>query len=250
MKYPEDFVDKIVLGDCLDLMPLIPDGVADMILADLPYQVTARNDWDVVIPMEPLWKQYDRLIKPNGAIVLTAQGKFSAMLIMSATVPYRYSAVWCKHNTTNQLNAKKQLLRQHEDILIFYKDQPPYHPIGLVKKGTITRQGKKSTTCYGKQDRDPYLQEWTNWPTTLIRVNDRTTGIHSTEKPLALMNYLAKSFSDEGALILDNCSGSGTVAVTARLSNRHFICIEKDHEMHAKSLERLERDAPEKELFS
>src|ERR1035437_9151269 len=103
MKYPEDFIDKIILGDCLEIMPMIPDASISMVMADLPYGTT-QNPWDSIIPLEPLWKQYDRIIKLNGAIVLTAQGKFSAMLIMSATVPYRYSAVWCKHNTTNQLN--------------------------------------------------------------------------------------------------------------------------------------------------
>lgn len=249
MKYPEDFVDKIVNGDCLELMPMVPDGSVDMVLCDLPYEVTARNEWDVIIPMGPLWEQYNRILKPNGIVILTAQGKFSAMLIMSATIPYKYSAVWCKHNHTNQLNAKKQLLRKHEDILFFYKAQPPYHPIGLVKKGTVTRQGKTSTTCYGEQDRDPYVQEWTNWPTTLIEVDGKTTKTHPTEKPVALFSYLIQTFSDEGALILDNCSGSGTTAVSARMLGRHFICIEKDPEMHAKSVARLERDAPEEGLF-
>jgi DNA modification methylase len=210
---------------------------------------TTQNPWDSIIPLEPLWKQYDRIIKPNGAIILTAQGKFSAMLIMSATVPYRYSAVWCKRNTTNQLNAKKQLLRQHEDILIFYKDQPTYNPVGLVKKGTITRQGKKSTTCYGEQDRNPYMQEWTNWPTTLIRVRDQTSKTHPTEKPLELFSYLIKTFSNEGDVVLDNCSGAATTSVGSRLLGRHFICIEKDPVMYAKSLVRLERDAPENGLF-
>ena len=248
MKYPEDFIDKILLGDCIEIMPEIPDGCIDTIVCDLPYGIT-NNFWDSIIPLEPLWKQYNRLIKPNGAIILTAQGKFSAMLIMSATVPYRYSAVWCKRNHTNQLNAKRQLLRKHEDILIFYKEQPPYHPVGLIKKGTLTKQGKKATTCYGDQNRDPYIQEWTNWPTTLINVDGKTSKTHPTEKPLELFTYLLKIFSNEGDLILDNASGSATTAVASRLSGRHFVCIEKDPEMYAKSLLRLERDAPEDGLF-
>lgn len=235
--------DAIVQGDCLKLFPLLDSHSIDLILADLPYGTT-QNPWDSIIPMEPLWAQYKRLIKPNGAIILTAQGKFSAMLIMAATVRYQYSAIWCKRNHTNQLNAKKQLLRQHEDILIFYDDQPTYNPQGLVKHDKITKQGKTATTCYGEQNRDPYFQEWTNWPTTLIQVDDKTSKTHPTEKPLALWAYLMKTFSNEGDLVLDNCSGSGTTAVAARLLERHFVCIENDADMHAKSVARFDSEFP------
>jgi DNA modification methylase len=248
MKYPEDFVDKIILGDCLEVMSKIPEHCIDLILCDLPYQVT-QNGWDQIIPMEPLWEQYSRLIKPNGAIVLTAQGKFSAMLIMAAKVKYQYSAVWVKNNHTNQLNAKKQLLRQHEDILIFYDNQPTYNPQGIVKVEKVTVQGKKSTTCYGVHSREDYLQEYSNWPTTLIQVKGKTTGIHPTEKPVNLFSYLCKTFSNEGDLVLDNCSGSGTTAVMAKSIDRHFICIENDPEMHAKSVERFNKEFQNDGLF-
>jgi len=249
MNYPEDFIDKIIQGDCLEVMKDLPDASINTIISDLPYGTT-QNHWDSVIPLELLWMQYNRIIKDNGAIILTAQGKFSAMLIMSATVPYRYSAVWCKKNHTNQLNAKKQLLRKHEDILIFYKSQPSYNPIGLVKKGTLTKQGKTVTTCYGDQKRDPYIQEWSNWPTTLIEVDGKTSKTHPTEKPVSLFSYLIKTFSNEGDLILDTCSGSGTTAISCRTNNRRFICIEKDSDIHSKSLARLEKEAPLIDLWS
>jgi DNA modification methylase len=242
--------DAIVQGDCLKLMPLVPDHSVDLVLADLPYGTT-QNQWDSVIPLEPLWAQYDRLLSKDGVVVLTAQGKFSAMLILAApeSIPYRYSAVWCKRNHTNQLNAKRQLLRKHEDVLVFYRGDPAYNPQGLVRKGTLTKQGKTSTTCYGEQKRDPYVQEWTNWPTTLIEVDGKTSRTHPTEKPLALWVYLMRTFSNEGGLVLDNCSGSGTTAVAARMFGRRFVCIEKDADIHAKSLVRLEQEAPVCDLF-
>ena len=249
LSYPEDFVDKIILGNCLDLMPLMPDGCIDMILCDLPYGTT-QNTWDSIIPLAPLWVQYRRLIKPNGAIVLTAQGKFSAMLIMSATVKYQYSAVWCKRNHTNQLNAKRQFLRKHEDVLVFYNSQPTYNPQGLVKHDKLTKQGKTATTCYGDQKRDPYVQEWTNWPTTLIEVDGKTSKTHSTEKPVALFSYLIRTFSNEGDIVLDNSSGSGTAAISAKLNDRRFVCMEKDPEMHAKSVARFNTECPKDSVFA
>lgn len=250
IKYPEGFVDKIVMGDCLELMPMMPDGCVSLVLCDLPYGTT-QNPWDSIIPLKPLWEQYDRLLKPDGIVVLTAQGKFSAMLMMSCPngIPYRYSAVWCKKNHTNQLNAKHQLLRKHEDVLIFYRGSPPYNPVGLIRKGTVTKQGKTATTCYGDQNRDAYIQEWTNWPTTLIEVDGKTSKTHPTEKPVALFSWLVKTYSNSGDLVLDNSSGSGTTAVACRMNDRQFVCMENDPVMHAKSVARLEREFPEQGLF-
>jgi site-specific DNA-methyltransferase (adenine-specific) len=166
------------------------------------------------------------------------------------TIPYRYSAVWCKSNHTNQLNAKKQLLRKHEDVLIFYRGTPVYNAQGLVKKGTVTHQGKTATKCYGEQKREPYVQEWTNWPTTLIQVDGKTSKTHPTEKPASLFSYLLRTYSNPGALVLDNSSGSGTTAVACLATGRRFICMEKDPDMHAKSVARLEGGCPEDGIFS
>ena len=251
MEYPKDFLNQILNGDCLELMPQLPDKSVDLILADLPYGTT-QNPWDSIIPLNPLWEQYERILKPHGNVVLTAQGKFSAMLIMSAhpNLPYRYSAVWCKRNHTNQLNAKKQLLRKHEDILIFYRKNAVYNPVGLVKKGTITKQGKTVTTCYGEQKRDDYVQEWTNWPTTLIEVDGKTSKTHPTEKPVSLFSYLIRTFSNKGDVVLDSCSGSGTTAVACVLTERNFICMEKDEDEHKKSLLRFALDVPSQNILS
>lgn len=235
-----EIVDKIHCADCLDFMPQIPDQSFNLILADLPYGTT-QNQWDSIIPLEPMWTQYRRLIKPNGVVILTAQGKFSAMLIMSAAVKYQYSAVWCKHNHTNQLNAKKQFLRRHEDILFFYNSQPTYNPQGLIPFRKLTKQGQKATTCYNKHDRSAYLQEWTNWPDSLVMVDGKTCGIHPTEKPVALFGYLIKTFTNQNDFVLDNASGSGTTAVCCRELGRHFVCIEKDSDMYVKSVERLKK---------
>lgn len=246
MNYPDDFkdkIDRIINADCLEVMPQIPDKSIDLILCDLPYGVTARNEWDSIIPLDKLWDQYSRIIKDNGCVILTAQGKFSAQLMISSEgkVKYQYSMVWIKPNHTNQLNAKKQPLRKHEDVLVFYNNQPVYNPQGLTRKDSMTKQGKKSTNNYGKQERVEYYQEWTNYPTTLIYTKMQTEGMHPTEKPCDLFAYLVKTYTNEGALVLDNCSGSGVLAIVCARLKRHFICIEKDPIYYQASLNRLEK---------
>ena len=201
--------------------------------------ITSRNTWDTIIPLEPLWNEYSRLIKKNGLIILTSWGKFSAQLIMSSTVKYQYSMVWCKPNHTNQLNAKKQPLRKHEDILVFYNHQPVYNPQGLIEKRSITKQGKTATTNYCDQKRDDYFQEWTNYPTTLIYTKTKTTKQHPTEKPLELFEGLIKTYSNEGFVVLDNCAGVFTTAVACASLNRKWICIEKEEKYCKIGEERL-----------
>jgi len=232
-------IDVIIHGDCLEVMKDIDNKSIDLILCDLPYGITNRNEWDFIIPLEPLWTEYSRIIKDNGAIILTSWGKFSAQLIMSSKVKYQYSMVWCKPNHTNQLNAKKQPLRKHEDILVFYNKQPIYNPQGLIPKNQITRQGKTATTNYGNIDRSPYFQEWTNYPTTLVYTKTSTTKQHPTEKPLELFEYLIKTFSNERYLVLDNCVGSGTTCVACKKLNRHYIGIEKEEKYYKISLDRI-----------
>lgn len=239
MKYPDDFINKVIYGDCLEIMPLVPAKSIDMILCDPPYGITNRNKWDEIIPMVPMWNEYKRIIKDNGLIVLTSWGMFSAKLIVSSTVKYQYSMVWCKPNHTNQLNAQKQPLRKHEDILVFYDNQPVYNPQGLVKKGSLTKQGQTSTLNYGAQDRSPYFQEWANYPTTLVYTKTTTTKSHPTEKPLELFEYLIKTFTNEGMLVLDSCVGSGTTAAAALKTNRNFIVIEKEKQYYDICLKRI-----------
>lgn len=221
-------------------MPQIPDQSVDMILCDLPYGVTARNKWDSILPLDDLWVEYARIIKERGLIVLTSQGMFSAKLMVSATVKYQYSMVWQKRSVTNYLNAHKQPLRQHEDILVFYNKQPAYNPQGLIPKMSMTKMGQTSTTNYGDQDRKPYFQEYTNYPTTIVEVKSSTTKSHPTEKPVELFEYLIKTFTNPDMLVLDNCCGSGTTAVAALKNNRNFICIEKDPSYYDIATKRIE----------
>ena len=240
MKYPDELIDKIIEGDCLDIMPNIPDHSIDLILCDLPYEITARNEWDSIIPFEPLWDEYSRVIKDNGVIVLTSWGKFSAQLILSSKVKYQYSMVWIKPNHTNQLNAKKQPLRKHEDILVFYNNQPTYNPQGIRKKEELTKQGKTATKNYGDVDRSPYFQEYENYPTDLVYTKMSTSKSHPTEKPLELFSYLIKTYTNEGDIVMDNCVGSGTTAIAAYRLKRKFICMEKELEYYKIAVKRLD----------
>lgn len=218
---------ELYLGDCLDVMPRLAKGSVDMVLCDLPYGTT-QNKWDSIIPLDRLWAEYKRLIKVNGAVVLTGQGMFSARLITSSPIKYQYSGVWVKPNHTNQLNAKRQLLRKHEDVLLFYSEQPTYNPQGLKPKGTVTRQGATISSNWGDQIREPYLQEYTNYPTTLIATTTRDKAFHPTQKPVELLEYLIKTYSNPGETILDNCMGSGSTGVACKNTGRNFIGIEKD----------------------
>lgn len=214
-------------GDCLELLQQVSSSSIDLILCDLPYGTT-QNKWDTVVPLESLWEQYSRILKSRGVVVLTGQGLFSAQLALSAKVKYQYSAVWVKPNHTNQLNAKRQLLRKHEDILIFYNQQPTYNPQGLVPKGTVTKQGRTESSNWGAQSRDAYIQEFTNYPTTLIATTTQERGLHPTQKPTELLEYLINTFTNPGDTVLDNCMGSGSTGVAALRLGRKFIGMEKE----------------------
>jgi len=221
----------IVHGDCLEEMPKIPDGSVDMILCDLPYAVTSRNDWDVIIPFDKLWNEYERVIKKNGAIVLTAIQPFTSILIMSNIKKFKYCWVWEKSTKTNFLNAKIQPLRKHEDIVVF-GDTPYYYPQGLTIKNSFTKQGKTETSNYGNQDRKVggYLQEFQGYPHDIIKFTSESsqTILHPTQKPVALFEYLIRTYTKENEIILDSCAGSFTTAIAALNTNRRYICIEKD----------------------
>lgn len=238
------------LGDCLELMKDIPDGSVDMILCDLPYGTTACK-WDNVIPFEPLWEQYWRVCKPNAAVVLTASQPFTSALVMSQVKDFKYDWVWDKIGVTGFANAKKQPLRHLEDVVVFYKSFPTYNPQGLVRvnktnRNTVSVGGdtlrgdvkesanRGSLRTAGKE----YIQEFSNYPKQLLTIS-RESGLHPTQKPVALFEYLIKTYTNAGDTVLDNCSGSGTTAVAAINTDRRFICIEKDVEYYLKSLERV-----------
>lgn len=230
----EKHLNNILHGDCLELMTELEDQSVDMILCDLPYGVTARNRWDVVIPFPKLWGEYERIIKDNGAIVLTAIQPFAAQLIMSNPKLFRYEWIWEKTSPTGHLNAKKMPMRAHESVLVFYKKLPTYNPQktkGHARKASSAahkRNSKMSTnyrsyglTSYDSTERYPRSVQ-------VFPTDKQKEALHPTQKPIALLEYLIRTYTNEGDVVLDNCIGSGSTAVAACNTNRNFIGMELD----------------------
>jgi len=231
-------------GDCLDIMPLIPDKSIDAIIADLPYGTT-QNKWDSVLPLDELWKQYKRILKDNGVVVLFGSQPFTSALIMSNTKEYKYSWLWDKVNKfSGHLNAKKQPLRITEDICIFYSQQPTYNPI-MVKGEpykAISKGGKSLN--FGKQtDGVTTINEGWYYPKNIISIKGDERGtegrIHPTQKPVELMEYLVKTYTNENEIVLDNTMGSGTTGLACLKTNRQFIGIEKEKQYYDLAVRRL-----------
>ena len=223
-------------GDCLEVMKEIPDGVIDMILCDLPYGTT-QNKWDSIIPLDLLWEQYWRITKPNAAIVLTAAMPFTATLVVSQLKTFKYQWVWQKGKPTGHLNAKKQPMRETEDVCVFYKEQCIYNPQGTIPTNKQVKRTNRGN--YGECSKET-TQTVTGYPTTIISFKSET-GFHPTQKPVALFEYLIKTYSNPDMLILDNTAGSGTTAIAAINSNRRWVCIEQDETYYAKACERIEK---------
>ncbi len=241
-------------------MPNIPTGSIDMILCDLPYGTTACK-WDTVIPFEPLWAQYERIIKPNGAIVLTASQPFTSALVMSNIKLFRYEWIYKKQQGTGFLNAKKRPLPDHENILTFYKQQPKYAP--QMQKAAIFRPGVKQAKENNLNDyayrsgiigKTSWVDSGERYPKTIIenlydkdRFNSKTinrAGRHPTKKPVALFEYLIRTYTNEGDLVLDNCAGSGTTAIACLNTNRNYILMEKDPDYYNVIQKRISEHAP------
>jgi site-specific DNA-methyltransferase (adenine-specific) len=239
-------LNKIYNEDCLEGMKRIPDGSVDMILCDLPYGTT-RNKWDSIIPLDALWENYKRIIKNNGAIVLTAQTPFDKMLGCSNLEWLKYEWIWEKNKATGHLNAKKMPMKAHENVLVFYKDLPTYNPQGLVEKEMPTinkgNRGKKlegaGGTNYGKSDKDA-IQTHTGYPRSVLRFSVDMKPIHPTQKPVGLFEYLVKTYTNEGETVLDNCIGSGTTAVACVNTNRNYIGFELDEKYFNIANKRIE----------
>lgn len=234
--------DYIEQGDCLELMKEIPDGSIDMILYDLPYGTTACK-WDTIIPFEPLWEQYNRIIKDNGAIVLFSKQPFTTELIHSNLKMYKYSLVWKKDNHDNPLMAKKRFLNITEEINVFYKKQCTYNPQGIIKVDKITKQGRGESLSQKNSRKSEYLQEYTNYPKNILEFKRDLPNVHPTQKPVALLEYLIKTYTNEGDVVLDNCMGSGSTCVASVNTNRHYIGFELDphyFEIACKRLDEVE----------
>jgi site-specific DNA-methyltransferase (adenine-specific) len=231
-------------GDCFDIMKLIPDNKVDAIISDLPYGTT-QNKWDSVLPFEELWQSYWRVLKPDGVVVLTAAQPFTSALVMSQVKYFKYDWTWRKPKGTGHLNAKKMPMKDKEDILVFCKGKATYNP--QFSKGTpyknkagkvlengltdnyghfgISREGSPNGNRYPKQVLEFGVVERGN--------------LHPTQKPTPLFEYLIKTYTNEGEVVLDNCAGSGTTAIAAINTNRNWVCIEKDETYYNTAIERI-----------
>jgi site-specific DNA-methyltransferase (adenine-specific) len=235
---------KLYQGDCLEVMDkLIADGIkVDAIITDPPYGTTACK-WDSIIPFKPLWEQYERIIKDNGAIVLFSSQPFTSQLINSNINKFRYNWVWEKSYTTGFMNANKMPLKSFEDICVFYKKLPTYNPQGVVEVNKKqTRKKDKETTIYnnmGLKDGE-YTQKFTNYPRDIIKTSKKETGLHPTQKPVELLEYLVKTYTNEGETVLDCTMGSGSTGVACVNTNRNFIGIELDENYFKIAKKRIE----------
>lgn len=221
--------DYIEQGDCLELMKGIPDGSVDMILCDLPYGTT-RNKWDAVIPLDLLWNQYERIVKENGAILLFAQTPFDKVLGCSNLKLLKYEWIWEKDNSTGFLNANKMPLKKTENILVFYKKPTVYNPQKTPGKPYKCKRGSGSSSWVHDRTQGGYVTEnnGERFPTNLIKFNRDRDKFHPTQKPVALLEYLIKTYTNPGEVVLDNCVGSGSTCVAAVNTGRHYIGLELD----------------------
>lgn len=247
-----DLTNKVLHGDCIEWMKEIEDKSIDMILCDLPYGVTKRNKWDEVIPFDLLWREYKRIVKDNGAIVLTATQPFASNLVMSNPKMFKYEWIWEKSYITNVLNAKKQPVRNHEQILVFYKKQPTYNPQGVEIVNKLTRQGTSSTNYGTRSENNEYHQEKGNYPRSVQFISSKGEGkkVHPTQKPVKLFEYLIKTYTNEGETVLDNCIGSGTTAIACINTNRNFIGIEQEWDYCEIANKRIEEAFQERQVVN
>lgn len=265
-------LNKIYNVDCLEGMKGIPDGSVDCIICDLPYEVLHKNNphaqWDRIIPFEPLWEQYERVIKGNGAIILFGQGMFTAKLMLSNQKLWRYNLIWNKCRVTGFLNANRMPMRCHEDIAVFYKALPTYNPQyedGSPNHPRGNGPHKHTNNCYGVHNQlsdspkkdygndhrgriydscprvESTVPEGKKLPRSIITIprEHESTTLHPTQKPVDLIRYLIRTYTNEGDTILDNCMGGGTTAVAAVLEKRKFIGFETDATYFEKANRRL-----------
>ena len=254
MKFQDFPTGRFYNEDCFDAMKEIPDGVIDMILCDLPYGTT-QNKWDSVLDLEKLWKEYWRVAKENAAIVLTASQPFTSKLLLYQIENFKYEWIWRKNTGSNFANASRQPLKYHENILVFYREQCNYNkqPQIRISKESINRTkykvqsnaGNSKSSNYGEfnqlENSVQYDSNNKN-PESIIDIKSEPNSkgkLHPTQKPVALFEYLIKTYTNENELILDNCAGSGTTAIAAINTNRKWVCIEKETEYYDKAINRI-----------
>ena len=240
-------INEIYLGDCLELIPKhVEDKSIDMIFCDLPYGTT-QNKWDSVIPLDKLWKEYNRVIKDNGAIVLFAQTPFDKVLGASNLKMLKYEWVWEKTQATGHLNAKKMPMKAHENILVFYKKLPTYNPqktTGHKPMNSGVRRSSLKNENYNEINKVdlPFGGDTDRYPRTVLefKSDKQKNYLHPTQKPLSLIEYMIKTYTNEGDLILDNTCGSGTTGLGAKNLNRNYIMMEQDTKYYEIACKRVQ----------
>ena len=239
---------SLLLGDCIDLMAQIPDGSIDMVLCDLPYGTT-RCKWDAIIPFEELWEAWHRIAKPDAAICLFGAEPFSSKLRLSNLEEFKYDWVWDKVKGTGFLNAKKQPMRNHEIISVFYKKQCLYNP--QKTQGHARKQSYRSADLqaevYGKMKNNNYYDSTERYPRSIqvFSTDTQNSSLHPTQKPVALLEYLIRTYTNEGDTVLDNCMGSGSTGVACVNTDRNFVGIEIDEKYYSVAKQRI-REAKER----
>lgn len=247
-------MNDLYLGDCLEVMKDIPDGSVDMVLTDPPYGTTACK-WDSIIPFEPMWEQLKRVTKKNGAIVLTASQPFTSVLGASNVHMLKYCWYWRKSRATGHLNAKKMPMKNVEDVLVFYNAQPTYRPQGIVPVRKVQSNSAShiargvtsgaTSVVTGGITKKTYVQESGNYPRQILDFASEGKTVHPTQKPVALMEYLIKTYTNEGETVLDFTMGSGTTGVAAKSLNRKFIGIELDEDYFNIAKDRIDAVTPQ-----
>lgn len=251
VEYTREYLNKekvcLVHGDCLDVMTKIETGTIDLILCDLPYGVT-KNKWDIIIPFEKLWEHYNRIIKDNGAIVLFGSQPFTTMLISSNMKHFRYCLVWEKNKFSDFLNAKRKPMKTNEDICIFYKKQPTYNIqywYSTPYKRWNTQKAVDKQSNYGSHKENVAKSDGKRLPTTVLKYNRVERPAHPTQKPVDLLEFLIKSYTNEGETVLDNCMGVGSTGIASKKNNRNFIGIELDEKYYKQAIDFIQK--PESE---
>lgn len=230
---------ELYFGDCLEIMDKMSNKSIDMILCDLPYGTT-QNEWDKPIDLDRLWVQYKRIIKENGAICLFSQQPYSSKLISSNEKWFRYEWIWHKPNATGFLNANRMPLKSHENILVFYKKLPIYNPQKWQSKPYKRQKSEKYTKSYGKfEAKSAESKDGKRYPIDIIKFSHER-GLHPTQKPVALLEYLIRTYTDEGDTVLDNCMGSGSTGVACINTGRKFIGVEKYKRYFDIAIKRIE----------
>lgn len=238
--------DGLHLGDCLSLLPAIPDATIDMVICDLPYSITS-NKWDAMVPLDALWAAYERVCKPTAAIVLTAGQPFTSLLVTSNLAMFRHEWIWLKNRGSNFANTVREPMKEHESVLVFSKGKWTYNKQMQERTGTGGDRVKygvafrtQSDNYHEFEGRDHQILPEMRVPSSWQKFNCEV-GLHPTQKPVGLFEYLIKTYSNENQLVLDNCAGSGTTAIACLNLQRRYICIEKEPQYYAVAKNRIEK---------